>query len=184
MLENLKIPEIKDVYISHLLKKKTEREIWEDWTLNWKKKKQKFTNTTVKIGETACEVQTDFRDSRKRCTGRKEPGSHEILVMLARECLKMQKRWIYKKQEWWDWPEFLKPYLIRGDYWPKNIRKWDEKIKKEGHFVASHEDWEQLLWSWNDHLSIPAVIFHNGEARLYCSCYAQEPGHLNSAASY
>lgn len=133
MLENLKIPEIKDVYISQLLKKKTEREIWEDWTLNWKKK-QKFTNTTVKIGETACEVQTDFRDSRKRCTGRKEPGSHEILVMLARECLKMQKRWIYKKQEWWDWPEFLKPYLIRGDYWPKNIRKWDVKVKKTGAF--------------------------------------------------
>lgn len=85
----------------------------------------------------------------------------------------------------WGWPEFLKTLFdLRGDYWPKNIRKWDEKIKKEGHFVASHEDWEQLLWSWNGHLSIPAVIFHNGEARLYCSCYAQEPGHLNSAARY
>lgn len=92
MLENLKIPEIKDVYISHLLKKNRKTNLRR---LNFelkKKKKQKFTNTTVKIGETACEVQTDFRDSRKRCTGRKEPGSHEILVMLAREWLKMQKR--------------------------------------------------------------------------------------------
>lgn len=92
MLENLKIPEIKDVYISQLLKKKKRKRNLRRLNFELKKKKQKFTNTTVKIGETACEVQTDFRDSRKRCTGRKEPGSHEILVMLAREWLKMQKR--------------------------------------------------------------------------------------------